>query len=162
MFCRRFASQNKAETTPSFPSTGANRRSPPSCNAAYAGRLRALGLSVVTELVAGQWPARRRGGAVGRRRYLDRRDQVLPARLSDRRQMAGLSGVLRPALFRGQRRLPCEVIPAGGLILADRYGAELVRSRSRSAYRRRARKAMMLNFARAAALQAAASPRPAL
>jgi hypothetical protein len=49
---------------------------------------------------------------------------------------------------------PCEVIPAeAGLILADRYGAELVRQAVEERLSATRRKAMMLCFARAAALR---------
>jgi hypothetical protein len=50
--------------------------------------------------------------------------------------------------------LPCEVIPEeAGLILADRYGAELVREPAEDRLNAARRKAMMLCFARAAALR---------
>ena len=49
---------------------------------------------------------------------------------------------------------PCEVIPvSAGLILADRYGAELVREPAEERLTAPRRKAMMLCFARAAALR---------
>ncbi len=49
---------------------------------------------------------------------------------------------------------PCEVIPdQAGLILADRYGAELVREPVEERLSAARRKAMMLCFARAAALR---------
>ena len=49
---------------------------------------------------------------------------------------------------------PCEVIPVpAGLILADRYGAELVREPAEERLTAPRRKAMMLCFARAAALR---------
>jgi hypothetical protein len=49
---------------------------------------------------------------------------------------------------------PCEVIPAeAGLILADRYGAELMREPVEARLSAPRRKAMMLAFARAAALR---------
>jgi hypothetical protein len=49
---------------------------------------------------------------------------------------------------------PCEVIPQDvGLILADRYGAELVRQPAEMRLSAARRKAMMLCFARAAALR---------
>jgi hypothetical protein len=49
---------------------------------------------------------------------------------------------------------PCEMIPnSAGLILADRYGAELVREPAEARLSAARRKAMMLNFARAAALR---------
>ena len=49
---------------------------------------------------------------------------------------------------------PCEVIPEhAGLILADRYGAELVREPVEERLTAARRKAMMLTFARAAALR---------
>jgi hypothetical protein len=49
---------------------------------------------------------------------------------------------------------PCEVIPgAAGLILADRYGAELMRDPLEERLSAARRKAMMLCFARAAALR---------
>jgi hypothetical protein len=49
---------------------------------------------------------------------------------------------------------PCEVIPkSAGLILADRYGAELVREPLEERLSAARRKAMMLCFARAAALR---------
>lgn len=49
---------------------------------------------------------------------------------------------------------PCEVIPEhAGLILADRYGAELVRDPIEERLNAARRKAMMLCFARAAALR---------
>ena len=49
---------------------------------------------------------------------------------------------------------PCEVIPQdAGLILADRYGAELVREPAEARLSASRRKAMMLCFARAAALR---------
>ena len=55
---------------------------------------------------ARQWAPRRRRCLVARRRHLDRRDQVVPDRLSDRRQMDGISAPLRPALFRRGAGLP--------------------------------------------------------
>jgi len=68
--------------------------------------------------------------------------------------MAGLSRVLRPALLRGAGGFPCEVIPEeAGLILADRYGAELVREGIEERLSAARRRAMMLAFARAAALR---------
>lgn len=49
---------------------------------------------------------------------------------------------------------PCEMIPVqAGLILADRYGAELMREPAEERLSAARRKAMMLNFARAAALR---------
>jgi hypothetical protein len=49
---------------------------------------------------------------------------------------------------------PCDVIPKeAGLILADRYGAELVREGMVERLSAARRKAMMLSFARAAALR---------
>lgn len=49
---------------------------------------------------------------------------------------------------------PCEVIPQdAGLILADRYGAELVREPAEERLQAARRKAMLLCFARAAALR---------
>jgi hypothetical protein len=49
---------------------------------------------------------------------------------------------------------PSEVIPeAAGLILADRYGAEIVRRSAEARLSAARRKAMMLAFARAAALR---------
>jgi hypothetical protein len=49
---------------------------------------------------------------------------------------------------------PSEVIPeAAGLILADRYGAEIVRQSAEARLSASRRKAMMLAFARAAALR---------
>jgi hypothetical protein len=49
---------------------------------------------------------------------------------------------------------PCEVIPASaGLLLADRYGAEFVRDPVEERLSAARRKAMMLSFARAAALR---------
>ena len=49
---------------------------------------------------------------------------------------------------------PCEVIPdAAGLILADRYGAEMVREPLEARLPAARRKAIMLCFARAAALR---------
>ena len=49
---------------------------------------------------------------------------------------------------------PCEIIPVqAGLILADRFGAELVREPTEARLSAARRKATMLNFARAAALR---------
>ena len=49
---------------------------------------------------------------------------------------------------------PCDVIPGEvGLLLADRYGAELVREAEEARLNAARRKAMMLCFARAAALR---------
>jgi hypothetical protein len=49
---------------------------------------------------------------------------------------------------------PCDMIPVqAGLILADRFGAELVREPAEERLSAARRKAMMLNFARAAALR---------
>ena len=52
IFRRSFALQEqpRQRTTPSFRSTGANRRWPPSCNGACAAAFARVGLSVVTEL----------------------------------------------------------------------------------------------------------------
>jgi hypothetical protein len=63
---------------------------------------------------------------------------------------------LRPAIFAVRADFPCEVIPEeAGLILADRYGAELVREGIEERLSAARRKAMMLAFARSAALLAA-------
>lgn len=49
---------------------------------------------------------------------------------------------------------PCDIIPGeAGLILADRYGAELMREACEERLNAARRKAMMLAFARAAALR---------
>ena len=49
---------------------------------------------------------------------------------------------------------PCHVLPEdAGLILADRYGAHLVREPVEERLSAARRKAMMLSFARAAALR---------
>lgn len=49
---------------------------------------------------------------------------------------------------------PCEIIPEqAGLILADRYGAEMMREGCEERLNAARRKAMMLSFARAAALR---------
>ncbi|MEZ5828780.1 MAG: MmcB family DNA repair protein [Hyphomicrobiales bacterium] len=56
--------------------------------------------------------------------------------------------------FAVDAEFPCEVIPdEAGLILADRYGAELVREPAEERLPAARRKAMMLTFARAAALR---------
>jgi hypothetical protein len=56
--------------------------------------------------------------------------------------------------FAVSANFPCEVIPGhAGLILADRYGAELVRDPLEERLSAARRKAMMLCFARAAALR---------
>jgi hypothetical protein len=56
--------------------------------------------------------------------------------------------------FAVSAEFPCEVIPEeAGLILADRYGAELVREALEERLSAARRKAMMLCFARAAALR---------
>jgi hypothetical protein len=56
--------------------------------------------------------------------------------------------------FAVSANFPCEVIPGhAGLILADRYGAELVRVPFEERLSAARRKAMMLCFARAAALR---------
>ncbi len=115
---------------------------------------RALGLSVVTELAAGQWAPRRRGRAVAGGRRADRRDQILPARLPDRRKWQDYLAFCDRLYFAVSADFPREVIPhEAGLILADRYGAELVREGLMERLTAARRKAMMLCFARAAALR---------
>jgi hypothetical protein len=56
--------------------------------------------------------------------------------------------------FAVDAEFPCDVIPdEAGLILADRYGAELIREPAEDRLPAARRKAIMLTFARAAALR---------
>src|SRR6187455_3507435 len=75
---------------------------------------RALGHSVVTELPLANG---RRADVVamsGRGDILIVEVKILPPRLSHRREMAGLSRVLRPALFRGAGGFPLRGHPGRG------------------------------------------------
>ena len=62
--------------------------------------------------------------------------------------------IVRRLYFAVRADFPCDVIPEDvGLILADRYGAELVREGMVERLSAARRKAIMLRFARAAALR---------
>jgi DNA repair protein MmcB-like len=114
-------------------------------------RARALGRH---RTLSCQWKTRRRGGPVGRGRHRDRRDQVLPYRLSERRQVQDYGPYCDRLYFAVAADFPREIIPPPvGLILADRYGAELVRDPVEERLSPARRKAMMLAFGRAAALR---------
>ncbi len=68
--------------------------------------------------------------------------------------MAGLRPYCDRLYFAVAADFPREVLPGeAGLILADRYGAELVRDPVEERLGGARRKAMMLNFAHAAALR---------
>ncbi len=75
--------------------------------------------------------------------------------------MAGLPGLLRPLLLRDPRRRAEELIPEEcGLIVADAYGAAILREAPEHALSGPRRKAVTLRFAHSAArlLHALADP----
>jgi hypothetical protein len=116
--------------------------------------LRALGLSVVTEL----WLANgRRADVVA----LSSGGDVLIVEIKSCLLDYQTDGKWQDYLafcdrlyFAVNADFPCEMIPVqAGLILADRFGAELVREPAEERLSAARRKAMMLNFARSAALR---------
>ena len=116
--------------------------------------LRALGLSVVTELSLANGRradvvALSSGGAV----LIVEIKSCLLDYQTDGKWQDYLAFCDR-LYFAVNADFPSEMIPVqAGLILADRFGAELVREPSEERLSAARRKAMMLNFARAAALR---------
>jgi hypothetical protein len=115
---------------------------------------RALGLSVVTELPLGNG---RRADVVGLSPSGDVSIVEIKSCLIDYRTDGKWQDYLEfcdRLYFAVAADFPREVIPEeAGLILADRYGAELVREGLEERLSAARRKAMMLSFARAAALR---------
>jgi hypothetical protein len=115
---------------------------------------RALGLSVVTELPLSNG---RRADVVGLSPSGDVLIVEIKSCLIDYRTDAKWQDYLDfcdRLYFAVAADFPREVIPQeAGLILADRYGAELVREGAEERLSAARRKAMMLCFARAAALR---------
>ena len=115
---------------------------------------RALGLSVVTELPLANG---RRADVVGLSPSGDVLIVEIKSCLLDYRSDAKWQDYLDfcdRLYFAVTADFPHEVIPhEAGLILADRYGAELVREGNEERLTAARRKAMMLCFARAAALR---------
>lgn len=115
---------------------------------------RALGLSVVTELPLGNG---RRADVVGLSPSGDVSIVEIKSCLIDYRTDGKWQDYLEfcdRLYFAVAADFPREVIPEeAGLILADRYGAELVREGLEERLSAARRKAMMLCFARAAALR---------
>jgi len=116
--------------------------------------LRALGSSVVTELPLANG---RRADVVGLSPSGDIVIVEIKSCLTDYRTDEKWHEYLEfcdRLYFAVATDFPCEVIPEdAGLILADRYGAELVRDPVEERLNAARRKAMMLSFARAAALR---------
>src|SRR4029453_19234009 len=116
--------------------------------------LRALGHSVVTELSLANG---RRADVVGLSGAGDIAIVEIKSCLLDYRTDGKWEDYLEfcdRLYFAVSADFPCEVIPhEAGLILADRYGAELVREGAVERLTAARRKAMMLCFARAAALR---------
>jgi hypothetical protein len=117
-------------------------------------RLRAEGLSVVCELPLANG---RRADVVGLSPAGDMWIVEIKSCLTDYRTDGKWQDYLPYCdrlYFAVAADFPCEVIPNdAGLILADRYGAELVREAVEERLTAARRKAMMLCFARAAALR---------
>jgi hypothetical protein len=117
-------------------------------------RLRALGLSVVTELSLANG---RRADVVALSGGGDVLIVEIKSCLLDYQSDAKWQDYLPfcdRLYFAVAADFPHEIIPASaGLILADRYGAELVREPVEERLAAGRRKAMMLAFARAAALR---------
>jgi hypothetical protein len=115
---------------------------------------RALGLSVVTELPLANG---RRADVVGLSPSGDVLIVEIKSCLIDYRTDAKWQDYLEfcdKLYFAVAADFPREVIPEeAGLILADRYGAELIREGLEERLSAARRKAMMLSFARAAALR---------
>ena len=135
-------------------STGANRPRPRRCRGACAARLRALGHSVVTELALANG---RRADVVALSGAGDVMIVEIKSCLLDYRSDGKWQDYLPfcdRLYFAVAADFPREVIPPSvGLILADRYGAELVREPLEERLSAARRKAMMLAFAHAAALR---------
>src|SRR6478752_2432686 len=116
--------------------------------------LRALGLSVVTELPLANG---RRADVVGLSPSGDVLIVEIKSCLLDYRTDGKWQDYLEfcdRLYFAVRADFPCEVVPEeAGLILADRYGAELVREGVEKRLSAARRKAIMLCFARAAALR---------
>ena len=72
--------------------------------------------------------------------------------LSRRSQVAGLRRLLRPSCFAISERTPVDLMPLeAGLIVADPYGAEIVREAELNRMAPASRRALLLRFALAAA-----------
>jgi hypothetical protein len=116
--------------------------------------LRALGLSVVTELSLANG---RRADVVALSGAGDITIVEIKSCLLDYQTDGKWQDYLEfcdRLYFAVNADFPCGVIPVeAGLILADRYGAELVREPAEERLTAARRKAMMLCFARAAALR---------
>jgi hypothetical protein len=117
-------------------------------------RLRAEGLSVICELPLGNG---RRADVVALSPSGDVWIVEIKSCLTDYRTDGKWHDYLPYCdrlYFAVRADFPCEVIPDhAGLILADRYGAELVREAAEERLSAARRKAMMLSFAHAAALR---------
>ena len=135
-------------------STGANRPRPRRCRGACARALRARGHSVVTELALANG---RRADVVALSGAGDVMIVEIKSCLLDYRSDGKWQDYLPfcdRLYFAVAADFPREVIPPSvGLILADRYGAELVREPLEERLSAARRKAMMLAFAHAAALR---------
>lgn len=116
--------------------------------------LRALGLSVVTELPLANG---RRADLIALSQSGDLTIVEIKSCLLDYQTDGKWQDYLPfcdRLFFAVAADFPSEVIPeAAGLILADRYGAEIVRQSAEARLSAARRKAMMLAFARAAALR---------
>ncbi len=135
-------------------STGANRRGRRAADGACAGALRARGHSVVTELSLANG---RRADVVALSGAGDVVIVEIKSCLLDYQSDGKWQDYLPfcdRLYFAVAADFPREIIPPSvGLILADRYGAELVREPLEERLSAARRKAMMLAFARAAALR---------
>ena len=124
--------------------------------------LRAHGMAPVSRGVAGQRAAGRRRGRCRKRRNLDRGDQVLASRISaPTRSGPSTASFATACSSPWRRRFPREILPADtGLIIADRYGGEIVRAAPEHKLAGARRKAMTLRLVHTAAfrLQAAIDP----
>ena len=117
--------------------------------------LRALGHSVVTELSLANG---RRADVValvsGRATSPSSRSNPACSTIRATANGTSICRICDRLYFAVSPDFPCEVIPdEAGLMLADRYGAELVREPVEERLSAARRKAMMLCFARAAALR---------
>ena len=138
---------------PSSPSTGGNRRSQPNCNEACAGHFArsatVLSRSCLSPMTAAHFVAMSGSGDI---LIVEIKSCLLDYR-TDAKWQDYLEYCDR-LYFAVRADFPCEVIPEeAGLILADRYGAELVREGIEERLSAARRRAMMLAFARAAALR---------
>jgi hypothetical protein len=93
--------------------------------------------------------------ALGRKgEDLDHRDQVFTSRLSERQQVARLHGILRQVLLCHTADMDPSLIDEGaGLIIADAWGADIVRDAAEDQACSARRKAVTLLVARTAAMR---------